>query len=368
MKTEEDYELIDKYLSGALSENETFDFDQKLKTDSEFSLKVKRQELANQLLVEQRLLNAKDFISSYKHSSGLSSSQKWLIAIGSSLFLFSAIGYVYLKNEPKESTPVKTQEKVIENNQKEIIKDRDTSGNLAKGKPESNIVPIPENNTSIKEQKSVLPEPVSKPENKVEVPFNAHKASSKVAEKALSNQNLHEATQQPNPCVEKIQANIFPYASCKEQATGILDIRNIMGGKSPYSFSIDGGKTFAVKSTFNFLEGRSYTVILKDGNSCLSDISVVHIDSKNCDKAKESIFNPSVGEVWNFPMGDKKIAKVSIMNREGKLVYQAVHLSSHQESWNGKDASGNYSEVGLHYYIIEFEDGTVKDGYVTVVL
>ena len=365
MRTEEDYELIDKYLSGYLSGADLQKFNQRIKNDVEFDLAVKRQQLSNQLLIEQRLINAKDFVKNYTAESGKNNLKKWFAGIFAGLLVLATVGYIYLNEDKKVDTETKVDH--FSKDSTSIVKtESKNASKFPDAKPIDESPKISSGSvTMAKEVSPVLPEDIKFIKPLVD---SSHKLKTPVqlASEMLKQDQL---VKEEVPCMgNKIKASINTFPTCKAEETGIIDIRNITGGTSPYVVSIDGGKSYQAKNSFGFLENGTYSVILKDKLSCISETLFAKIEIKNCDKPKDNIFNPSQGEVWNFPVDGKKVVKISIMNREGKLVYLATGLESHQESWDGKDMSHNYSEVGIHYYVIEFEDGSVRDGYVTIVM
>lgn len=359
------YELIDQYLSGQLSGKELEDFEKKLVEDPDWKILVNRQKLANQLLVEQRIIKAKEFIHNYQEDiPGNGNSKNWIIGSLAGVLLIASFLYLYTKKEnpiasantqeeyKKPEAAIKEEEKISKKNTVPSI-----NSSVPKEKKEEVEVIEVEKILVIDSAEIVVP-----------VKVLSEKEKNAKANPVQEQETELKPTPDKNPCIENITWSVTLAPTCNDQASGILDIHDVKGGKAPYLYSIDGGKTFKEGYSFGFLNSGTYSVAVKDANACSSKIIAEKIGTKNCEATKEYIFNPYQGETWSFPAGDKNIVKVSIMNREGKLVYQVNPSNGHPHLWDGKDRTNNYSEVGLHYYVLEFEDGTVKEGYITIIM
>lgn len=366
MKSEyKKYELIDQYLSGQLSGKELVDFEKRVLEDANWKILVSRQKLANQLLVEQRLLKAKDFIHNYQEDKPESgNSKKWIIGSLAGLLIIASFLYFYTKKENSIAS-ANTQEE-YKKPEAAIKKEENSFKKNTVPAIKPSVQKEKKNKVEVIEAEKILVIDSSEIIISVKSPFEKEKNTNinSIQEQVTQAKPIPEK----KPCIENISWSVTLTPTCQDQASGILDIHDIKGGKAPYLYSIDGGKTFQQGYSFGFLESGSYAVLVKDANACSSKIITEKLSSKNCKRSKEYIFNPYRGEIWNFPVTDKNWIKLSIMNREGKIVYRLNNAGGHSDFWNGKDMSDNYSEVGLHYYIFELEDGTVMDGYITLIM
>jgi gliding motility-associated-like protein len=85
-------------------------------------------------------------------------------------------------------------------------------------------------------------------------------------------------------------------------SNGKICLCNILGGKSPYLFSIDGGQNF--KSNFNFtnLKSGNYPLLIKDDNDCLFTDTAIIYNEGALDFDVDSILYFNKGESRNIDL------------------------------------------------------------------
>ncbi|MCU0415976.1 MAG: hypothetical protein MUE33_02210 [Cytophagaceae bacterium] len=363
MTDNEIYERIDQYLSGRLSPDELSKFEQEIRVHPLLKKQIQKQALAHQLLIENRLHQAKESIQKYTSESSRFNFTRWLLGgitfiglVGSIVLVTTksdqpaSLSVLKIESKPQPSIPnISTQPST--KTTKEIDNNRNTTfGFLSRSKDNSRST---SHNEVLNEDTPI-----------VESTTSTHKET----ELPLKEKETITSKENPTPCLTTLLFDTKIEATCLDQATGSIDIHSIIGGHPPYQYSRDGGQSFQTKSSFVFLESSTYSVVVKDNNGCISKRENITVSSKNCSRTKEYIFNPSQGEVWKFPIENFSIKRVTILNRSGTTVFQSTPSSGIPEAWDGKDLYNNYSEVGLHYFLIEYSDGNSIEGYVTIVM
>ncbi len=58
---------------------------------------------------------------------------------------------------------------------------------------------------------------------------------------------------------------------------GTITVNNVIGGVSPYQYSIDGGTTYQAVNTFTNLNVGNYSLVIKDNSGCISSATAISI-------------------------------------------------------------------------------------------
>lgn len=85
---------------------------------------------------------------------------------------------------------------------------------------------------------------------------------------------------------------------------GKAQVGNVLGGIPPYSFSIDGGKTYSGNSVFNKLDPGIYTVLVKDGYDC--------VISRNFEIPAKTELQVKVEPIITLFLGEKTVLKAQV--------------------------------------------------------
>lgn len=365
------YEQIEAYLANKMPEQERIIFDEKIKNDLTFAQDVELHALANDFVIEQRLLSVEQKIKALKPiKTSIFSVKSALLGFTflsltlSLLFIFSEKKEIKEENEKteiiqKESVAI---EKISDKNEEisdikkiispEVVQEQEAQIPIKKiSKIQENII---DTIMIIDEEKKIKQNQIVKIKQS---PKNIVLEQDKNKEIIVVNEE--------NPC-EKNQV-IFTVKStdaCENVADGKVIISTVEGGKKPYLYSINKKDYYSFDEFGGLLHG-DYVVTIKDANKCIYQKAIT-IQSKNCKEDKEYLLNPQFS-VWEIPFNKEKNAFLKIMNKKGLTVYkQELEINSYHE-WNGQTQENRLLPLGLYVYLIEYEDGEIEQGYITLV-
>ena len=156
-------------------------------------------------------------------------------------------------------------------------------------------------------------------------------------------------------CIEKIYSGKI-----------IIAKNSINGGTSPYSFSINGGKEyFESEFLFNYLSPGNYQLFVRDINQCEEKIAEVYIEEKICQKDYK--YSPVFGEPWIIPLEKGKDGIFRLFSRSGQILVEKRIDDFSDNTWYGKDDNNDPLNMGYFPFIIQYSDGELFKGSVTLV-
>lgn len=145
----------------------------------------------------------------------------------------------------------------------------------------------------------------------------------------------------------------------------IVDPKQIEKGKAPFYFSIDG-KNFQESDTFKNLEVGTYTLLIKDQNTCIYQYpQSLQIVDKPCGINPNAIanrFTPNndgkndtfeIPELRNYPD-----CMVTITDRNGIVVFKSD--IGYPKAWDGTNNGAKLPSLTTYYYTIELRKGNTK--------
>ncbi len=173
---------------------------------------------------------------------------------------------------------------------------------------------------------------------------------------------------QEDPCAElKGDVRYTVTASCKGKGTGKVQLypETVKGGKPPYTFMLNDKQSL---SQFDELSSGTYHLRIKDSRNCMVEgTSKIVITEQICSTSKAYIFNPEYDRAWSVPYDrDKEPVNIAIIEKSGKIYYQSRVQNSHPEEWSGESNMGLSLGIGLYFFTIEYSDGSVDEGTVTI--
>ena len=363
------YEQIDLYLDGKLAGDELLQFEHQLNIDATLTAKVASVKLANELLVNKELLSLKAQMKiemaniPFEGDALPAKTQKlpWKLLIVSVLSIVYGGVMLLTKQDAKPEQVNKSQEKIYVsdkhetkelNLQNKSFETTDVSTNKITIN-ESNKITIPQvDHSVVTDQDHSAKENVGSPSV---VPHEYKKLPALITENALV-----------DPCSAVVlEADVKLLPTCKDQSTGEIIFDDIKNGISPYAFSVDQGKHFSKHNRFSHLKTDTYQPVIKDANGCITQLQHVSITEKECStEQKEFAFNPQYNETFKFPVSETAEGKIQILTRTGTLVFTAT-LGSTKE-WDGIALDGSSAKAGVYVFIVEFSNGKIKKGYVTL--
>lgn len=159
----------------------------------------------------------------------------------------------------------------------------------------------------------------------------------------------------------------FSYTPTSVYADATVEFHDASSGNIvQWQWIIDGDTTGIQHPSHVFTEDGVYTVTLtvKDANGCEST-KTVEIE------VVTDLMVPNVLTVNNDGVNDLFIIKgltpnteLLILNRWGNLIY---HSKNYDNSWDGRDASGNLVMEGVYTYSVVSPEGKKKHGFVHIV-
>ena len=367
MKEEVPYELIDQYLNGILPQEN--DFVKKINTDPELASEIELQKKVRSAILQERLSQVSIELKALHQQHNKSNfNGKFLLSVGIALILI-ALSWILLNNSKvtnkrKTNTSVAKIKYTNDQSSQEIKKDsivrfKKSSPALIKG--EKNIIStiIIDQNLSNTNSSSIDTLEINAFYQYNAIPdVNSIKASIPTNEK-ISKPNLIICDS------TSIILETHTVLPCQLQNNGSIKILHTKGGNLPFAFSIDGGKNYIEKSTFSELISGSYYVIAKDFTGCKSEKYAVELKNKKCDDFSSFSFDPGI-QSWEIPNDKQKNGKITIYSKAGAVVYIYNFNINEQLSWNGNSSNGELLKPGYYIYTLEYQDGSIKQGSVTI--
>jgi hypothetical protein len=163
----------------------------------------------------------------------------------------------------------------------------------------------------------------------------------------------------------KLFSEFITESTCLNAARGriLFLAQTVSGGDPPYSFSIDNGATFSQKAAFDNVRAGQYNLMIKDARDCFTFAGIANVQATECDFR----FAPGLGEVWEIPFNTDKEGKLFIYSKDGRLIYSAAIGSLPDHTWNGESLSGEMLSLGVYMFRIEFKDGSIHNGTITII-
>jgi hypothetical protein len=363
---EDIFKNIDGFLKGNLHGEELQEFEEALLQNQELREEVENARSLQKLVFQNRLLTIKDLAKQEEariENKNLTV-KKGTIGAAFLILILATIGILqYNKNEDSVTeqsvgNPDKVQvvqgngtsgKSDSEKNQDPEFSDGD-SGNSKILKIHNSGIPHSESNYTIKD--TILPEiPVDNAYIKPEVT------------RTLDSKNISAVKDENTQSCEfvHLKARISTTPACIGSSDGKIEAINISGGTMPYTQNLfANGKEVYSNSG---LKAGNYELVITDSKNCQQRFEA-QINEKSC--PVNDYFNPSFGEVWNIPVTDKS-GKLTIYSRTGTLIYQMDLKKNTAATWNGADKYDRL-EAGYFIFVIEYEDGEVLKGSVTITL
>jgi hypothetical protein len=356
----DEYELIDRYLDGKLQGQELDAFVKRMEREQSFADKVSLQKTTNNLLLENGLYDLREKLDSYKPPTSFNF--KTFLFITAIVCILSTMAILMIKKH--DDSPSKE-------NQSEVSKPMDV---------QETFQDSPSDGLTENQKQNLLKRETKEAENQNPVVSKKQDSAVSVNENPKDQVSIHvkskDSLQEETKILPKIKVcdqvtilydfQIFP--SCENEMNGRIQFNTLQtkGGKAPYKYSIDAGKSYQTSSLFSDLAPESYSLVLKDANGCESKEKVAIVKTKSCLKEKAYMINPEAGEAWPVPKGYLN-CNLYIYDRNGREVFLVNLHAGHQEDWNGTSSQGKDLEMGQYAYTVTCGTETKEKGYITIV-
>jgi hypothetical protein len=356
MRTDDQtYHLIEDFLAKKLDTEKLQAFMQELAQSQELRSKVEAHKLANELVIENRLKDIKGLLHQEKINSGKTRLWKKIISgITGGLLIASLLFFMVDKNEndPKDILPANESEKELRSNN---ITDNqvEQNSNVTKNKKsEKRLTPDETENNKFPVTSDTTPKTIE-------------------ATEALKNHipnSIDESVKQ-NPSVTPVNiscdqiditANVSVKPACEGDNNGAITLSGFKGGTAPYHFEVTNNHDEFINSQ---LPAGNYSIIINDSKGCKKIITHVDVAEKICQK--DYSFNPSIGESWDIP-SSKNSGTLILYDESGNVYFTQQISSGAKEQWSGQSKNGEV-KTGYFLFTINYNDGTTRQGSVTIV-
>ena len=355
--------LIDKFLKGELSDNELSDFNIQLIENHTFAHDVSAQKIANELVIENKLLEVRKLLKKHEPKNYTSWFRNTILMVISGSFAVSVLVWGYLNLQNKNDLELINQTVFSE---KDSDKTTTVAEDLDKG---SKNVKKQSNSPKAQSSKEITSNNVYKEslEKGDTEPLQMEPAIEISSRQIVKIKQLE--INKDIPC-DKInyEMNVSTTPTCENETNGKVKIDVINTEGKVNSYSLDGEKYYKT-SFFDNLSAGIYHIYLKDKDGCVFEDKGLHeIKTKKCAQENDFIFHPSVQGSWSFPSQGKQNFTITILDKSGTVFFKTKSILGVPNSWDGVGNNGVPALPGLYFYIIEEENGSTEKGYITIIM
>lgn len=381
------YELIERYLTGQLSDEELTDLERRIERDPDFARELDRHRAISSIIRDGVLLEIREKVKTiHKNKTSytrLRNSTNRIIALSvAGVLIFLSI--IFIRNIRKDRNdrlpgaqviPV-SDTSVSQNQKTDTVHNGAFQINKKKAEPivDENVYTKPSihgiDKISDKHETDTAREDQTIniiPVKKMQITYDSTDITPGLMQVADDNESdTGHGTDSVDCNQVVISARVETEESCEQRPTGsILIVKtSIQGGTPPYSVSIDNGKNFYSSFVFEKLYPGNYMLWLKDKYNCMTKTGNYRISSIDCDY--DYIFAPDEGELWKAPSyGDAGLLK--IYTKQGNLVFTNRIGYGETYLWNGMSLTDNPLPMGVYRFILELDNHDPIVGNVTIV-
>ncbi len=355
------YDLFLRHSQKDLSSKELDDFSERLNNDEVFRNEFQEYELSRQFFIQKELFDVEDIIKDLENTSSPTSTNNSKYWIGGSLLvaILLALGIKFSSYtsptiskidsaEPHQIISNQKSDQIIRPNNIKTVDQPIIATKTEEADTEKNniSVALPVTNESVISTNTSVNEIVDVPE----------KVENNTIIINNNSDNIPKEKTIPSPVKEIITTcptiSFTPITekTCREEATGSIQVQNVQGGQTPYLFIIN--EEASTVSAISNLEAGTYQVSVKDNNGCVNSKKVT-IMSKTCIN-KHYEFAYSYQDSWIIPVS--RNGTISIYNQQGRKITSLTLEKDIETEWNGLDNNGNALPTGLYPFVIELED------------
>jgi|GEM_PF-1894265 len=372
---------IEDYLSGNLAVEEVHSFENEIHTNAELKSAVEAYKLANELIIDNQLLNIKNKLQNIHNSSKTKNKSRNYILWLPLLFLFICLSIYFFHNNEKKKTTLTEKnksEKPVNYSKPNIIdKKSETSSIKTKESYE-----VSQNNLPVEERNTTPVESDTLPTYKInDISANKTTTNDTINNSTKSNNNntgieKHNSTKNQKSEEEKLKeekcaglAKITPSViitkPCFGEANGSLVFRN---NSEDNLYSIDGGKTYQTSPEFYNLKSIKHQLYIK--SKIYGCVSNTHSGGSNIN-ACDYIIYPSQNKYleidfisdYSYPSYLLKIYDA----RNGNEIYTETITEGQRFTWEGNDNNLKDLPMGNYVYSISNKNEILAQGNITIV-
>lgn len=360
-------EKIELYSRGRLSQAEASALEAQMELDPQLKKRVLASSIVDEIIVSHEAMKLKQLMQ----KDMATPSSKWKMYLSTVVLVAATGGFAYFMLSKENE-----KEKVVVNTATPLVQQE-----AASGKEETVLPPFKQDQTTpthktITEKGTPETKSTSITEfektisvsEKIESPLLQTPSILPYEKEIVERQTVKTNEVVSAPCDKStVEIDFYTVPSCAGGETGELHIRSetLKKGVSPFTYLLDGRNA---TSTFDRLSSGVYRLMAKDARGCTFESSKeVVVSSKSCKEKKEYAYNPEFDLSWVIPFDAQKEPKsFRIMDKGGKLFFQTTVTGSHPAEWKGESNQGLSLGSGLHFFYIEYTDGSVDEGSIIV--
>ncbi len=377
--------LIERYLDGEMSHEELAAFEAELLVNNALREELEFYQFSNSVIVENKLADVKGVIREVAAEySGRNNAdllrRGGIIGGGLALILIAFIvfsGKNYFRQEQGEKM-LKGSEKHV--SQTDSLPETLPERTLASDSPEvSKNSPVTVNNVQRKNapaHKTFFPgDTLSESDTSAVI----QKTESAIAGSDAGNVGensantdpygidtghgaaVKEPLPEPDKCVNvTITAGSDVKHTCTGRNEGRIRMTNVKGGTAPYHFQLSSGEENET-GIFSDLGAGFYSVRVRDSHQC-EFVQHIELRAERC--RLDLYLDPVSGRPVVLPEYGKA-GVLTIFDKQGNLRLEKRIFENQQYEWYGEGNTGSLAP-GYYLFIINYEDGAVQNGSITV--
>lgn len=382
MKERDKYELFEDYLKGKLNTPEKAEFENLLQTDHEVLSQFEEYQAVHKLITDSALLDMKQQLADIHKAEVKSLRIKRNIqyAVVSALLITGLVLYVVLhkgNDTGKKAEPISpvNQAAVVKQTEESVGPGTNPGKRPVSATPQTVVAPTVPHKTELSVIDTVSKEVISSSSSaekqmepktvQPQVLIEPGKKPEKTSSKPLEQKGVQES--KPADCSNvQITCTYRIEEGCEDAGQGkiIFSKTSVKGGKPPYLFSVSDER-FERSVVFDQLVAGRYKLVVKDDNDCLSVIGFADVREIVC--PADFVISPERNEYWTIPYEKGQSGKLFIYTKNGNLVYSADIDQSRYTYWDGKASDGKELSLGVYAFRINYSNGKVLNGSVTIV-
>ncbi len=369
-------EIIDKWLTNTLSDEEKELLKHYEQDDQFLSIKSEMEQIHN-LIYEVNLLDKRaTFSRLLDEKTNKNPNRKWFL--GGSFFLIATIASIVLLNHTNK-TKNETQKAVVLTEQKTSLKVHSEIANESLSTTEDHV----DEATSSATKSSMIID---------QIPHPAHAESSST----LSEQNFDEGTSNVDPAallsidkkdidksvskeeikVSNIKKDVNkakPVAcppltidrkinpSCSNRANGQI---TVSGAPESATYELEELNLVQKSSSFFELPPGDYQVIIEYNKVCKEKVKNLHVSEVFCFSENEYVFNPNRDDNFIIELGNESGVAV-IYSKRGEIIKNLGEISQ-TLNWDGRNQNKQMVTDGNYPIVFKSKSGKVLKTAVTV--
>ena len=351
---------IEAFINKSLPEEEMKALTTKLVIDSKFAEQVNLYKEANEVIIDNELIQLQKKWSTWKTELDLKKGNhninKWTsitnIISGLALLTTIALGLRW-GSSAKDSLPHTTEIDEISKIETQCSTDSSSDAGdhqLVESKSKAN------SNTTFQSHAThpILMVP----------PFQLEQLKATLLfEATLPKVELLQLPISSLPCKEEVSLVINFGGSCNNTQQGYISISST--DPSILGYSINGGDTFNKTNSYLHLSNGTYNIAVISAEGCIYPYGEIRLEeNEDCKKNPSIIVQPAIGLTWEPKIEIGKTAQLSIFDKFGNIVFNRQISPSFD--WTGVSDTNSPLPMGAYSFILYYNNSIQEKGMITL--